>query len=130
MKPGKPVYVASVDEKPVVCLPGNPSAALIVSTLLVSPLIRYMQGRSEVLPKVFRFPLHAEHDAVVDRDQFIRVQCQFQAGWQPELFPLPQQSPGALRSTALSSGLARLPAGRNLEEGDTALYYGWEHWLV
>jgi molybdopterin molybdotransferase len=69
MKPGKPENVASVDDKPVVvCLPGNPSAALIVSTLRVSPLIRYMQGRSEVLPKVIRFPLHADHDAVVDRN--------------------------------------------------------------
>jgi molybdopterin molybdotransferase len=130
MKPGKPVCVASVDDKPVVCLPGNPSAALIVSTLLVSPLIRRMQGRSEVLPKVFRFPLHIEHDGGLDRDQFIRVQCELQADRQPKLLPLAQQSPGALGSTVLSSGLARLPAGQNFKDGDTAPYYGWEHWLV
>jgi molybdopterin molybdotransferase len=130
MKPGKPLCVSSVRDKPVVCLPGNPSAALIVSTLLVSPLIRHMQGRSEVLPKVFQFSLHTKHDAIVDRDLFIRVQCDLQADGRPELFPLAQQSPGALSSAALSSGLAHLPRGRNFADLDKALYYGWEHWLV
>jgi len=130
MKPGKPACVASVRNKPVVCLPGNPSAALIVSTLLVSPLIRRMQGRSTVLPNVFQFPLHVKQDAIVDRDQFIRVHCEFQTNGQHELFPLTQQSPGALRSTASSSGLARLSAGQNFEDGDIVPYYGWDYWLA
>lgn len=130
MKPGKPLCVTSVHNKPVVCLPGNPGAALIASTLLVSPLIRHTQGRSEALPKVFQYPLHVKHDAIADRDLFIRVQCRFQADGHPELFPLAQQSPGALSSTALSSGLARLARGRNFVDLDKAPYYGWEHWLV
>ncbi|WJJ92911.1 molybdopterin-binding protein [Neopusillimonas aromaticivorans] len=37
MKPGKPVALAKVRNKPVVCLPGNPVSAFVVFGLLVSP---------------------------------------------------------------------------------------------
>src|SRR5690606_30594185 len=47
MKPGKPVALARVGDKPVVCLPGNPVSALAVFTMLVSPLLRAMQGRAD-----------------------------------------------------------------------------------
>src|SRR5690606_21809904 len=52
MKPGKPVALASINDTPIVCLPGNPVSAFAVFTLLVSPLIRTMQGRQEAFPPV------------------------------------------------------------------------------
>src|SRR5690606_32648353 len=42
MKPGKPVALAHAQDKPIVCLPGNPVSAFAVFALLVSPLVRRM----------------------------------------------------------------------------------------
>src|SRR5690606_13017486 len=52
MKPGKPVALAHAQGKPIVCLPGNPVSAFAVFALLVSPLVRRMQGREQWLPAV------------------------------------------------------------------------------
>jgi molybdopterin molybdotransferase len=54
MKPGKPVTVGRLRGKPVVCLPGNPAAAYATFALLVTPLLRRLQGRSELFPPVGR----------------------------------------------------------------------------
>ena len=44
--------LAQAHGTPVVCLPGNPVSAYVVFTLLVSPMIRAMQGRERLLPDV------------------------------------------------------------------------------
>jgi len=130
MKPGKPLSVANMGRIPIVLLPGNPGAAFIVSTLLVSPMIRRMQGRAEVLPPVLAFPLRIQHSNRVERDEFIRVQCEMPSGRGAQLIPLRQQGPGALGSLSQTSGLARLPAGCQFRDGDSASYYDLQHWLM
>src|SRR5699024_12507668 len=52
MKPGRPVTLAQVRRTPVIGLPGNPVAAYAVVVLLVSPMIRRLQGRTQILPTV------------------------------------------------------------------------------
>ncbi len=54
MKPGKPVTVGRLRGKPIVCLPGNPAAAYATFALLVTPLLRRLQGRAELFPPVGR----------------------------------------------------------------------------
>ncbi|TDF65582.1 molybdopterin molybdotransferase MoeA [Cupriavidus sp. L7L] len=54
MKPGKPVTVGRLRGKPVVCLPGNPAAAYATFALLVTPLLRRLQGRAVLFPPVGR----------------------------------------------------------------------------
>ncbi|WP_338445495.1 molybdopterin molybdotransferase MoeA [Pelagerythrobacter marensis] len=44
MKPGKPVWCARLNERPIVGLPGNPTAALTVARLFLPPLIGRLQG--------------------------------------------------------------------------------------
>lgn len=45
MKPGKPVWCAQLDGRPIVGLPGNPTAALTVARLFLQPLIGRLSGR-------------------------------------------------------------------------------------
>jgi len=130
MKPGKPVSVAYVKGKPVICLPGNPGAAFSVFALLVSPMVRRMQGRADVFPPVSRIPLHAATGGNGDRDQFLRVQCWPADSGQAELVPFPQQGAGSLSSMAYATGLARIPAGSWFLEGTSAAYYDFRDWLV
>jgi molybdopterin molybdotransferase len=50
IKPGKPTILAIADDIPLIGLPGNPVSALVVGTLILSPLIRRFLGVQRVLP--------------------------------------------------------------------------------
>lgn len=47
VKPGKPVAFAIVDNKPIFCLPGNPTSSLLMFHLLVRPILFRMAGKKE-----------------------------------------------------------------------------------
>ncbi len=40
MQPGKPVRIGVLDQKVIVCLPGNPVSALVCGALLLAPILR------------------------------------------------------------------------------------------
>jgi molybdopterin molybdotransferase len=130
MKPGKPISVAYVEAKPVICLPGNPGAAFSVFALLASPMVRHMQGRADVFPPVTHVPLRAATGGSADRDEFLRVRCLPADDGRAELIPFPQQGAGSLSSMSFATGLARIPAGSRFRKGTGAAYYDFRHWLV
>lgn len=129
MKPGKPVALADIAGRPVVCLPGNPVSAYVVFTLLVTPLIRTMQGRRETLPPILRGTLRTQSVwRGGSRDDFLRVQVSYQ-GDRAALSPHHQQSSGALSSLAWANGLARVPAGGSATDGMQLDWYALSDWL-
>ncbi|MGB6241680.1 MAG: gephyrin-like molybdotransferase Glp [Castellaniella sp.] len=129
MKPGKPVALADLNGKPVVCLPGNPVSAFAVFTLLVSPLIRGLQGRKQILPPVRYGVLHTDCTLGSDRDDFIRIQAALTPSGETLLTPHTQQSSGVLSSLAWADGLARIPAGSQLSSGAGVTWYALSDWL-
>ncbi|WP_066459272.1 molybdopterin molybdotransferase MoeA [Castellaniella caeni] len=129
MKPGKPVALAELKGRPVVCLPGNPVSAFVVFSLLVSPLIRGLQGCRQVLPPTRRGILQTEHPLGSEREEFIRIQAQTAGSGLPALVPHQQQSSGALSSLSWSHGLARIPAGSRVEAGAEVTWYAFADWL-
>ncbi|MFA5665344.1 MAG: gephyrin-like molybdotransferase Glp [Castellaniella sp.] len=130
MKPGKPVALAHLQGKPLVGLPGNPVSAFVVFTLLVSPLIRGMQGRHTVYPPTRRGMIAQAGTLGGERDDFLRVQAHPQAQGVPQLEPHPQQSSGAQASLAWAHGLARIPAGARLQSGAEVDWYAFSDWLA
>ncbi|WP_322025460.1 gephyrin-like molybdotransferase Glp [Burkholderia sp. BCC1977] len=130
MKPGKPVALARLDERPVVLLPGNPGAAMIAFALFVAPLIRCLQGRDDCLPAVPSLPLDIDVEPDPQRERFVRVRRTIDANGAPVLDTLRQQGAGALQSLVQASGLARLQAGRRIARGDAVPYYDFAHWLA
>ena len=129
MKPGKPVALADLNGRPVACLPGNPVSAFAVFTLLVSPLIRGLQGRSRILPPTRHGVLETDRPLGGDRDDFIRVQAALTPSGTTVLTPHAQQSSGALSSLAWADGLARIPAGSLLSSGAEVTWYALPDWL-
>lgn len=130
MKPGKPVALAYAQDKPIVCLPGNPVSAFAVFTLLVSPLIRGMQGRAQVLPDVQYGRLAAKTTFNDKREEFLRVRAEFGAEGMGWLLPYPQQGSGIISSLPWATGLARIPANTATHDGDVVQYYDLRHWLA
>lgn len=130
MKPGKPVALAMIGDKPVVSLPGNPVSAYAVFAMLVSPLVRRMQGREELFPPVSRLPLRTEHPRQDSREEFLRVQRRAADDGNAELVPYGHQGSGVISSLPWSTGLARLPADVQVQDRDRVPYYDLRHWLA
>ncbi|MBN3759354.1 gephyrin-like molybdotransferase Glp [Burkholderia sp. Ac-20365] len=130
MKPGKPFSVGTVAGKKLVCLPGNPGAAYVVFALMVSPMLRQLQGRSAVLPRTPRLPLVGRTRVAGHRDEFIRVELRVASDGTQQLHPFDQQSPGSLNTLAAATGLARIRAGGSANEGERVEYYDFDTWLA
>lgn len=130
MKPGKPVALAHIDGKPIVCLPGNPVSVYAVYAVLVSPLVRRMQGRTVILPPVSRAPLRLTRPHQDSREEFLRVQWRQTAEGTPELVPYSNQDSSVISSMPWATGLARTPAGQTVNDGDMVSYYDAAHWLA
>lgn len=130
MKPGKPVALAHVEGKPVVCLPGNPVSVYAVYAVLVSPLVRRMQGRADVFPPVTQAPIRLRRPHRDSREEFLRVQCRQSAEGAAELIPYPNQDSSVISSMPWATGLARTPAGQTVNDADTVRYYDAAHWLA
>jgi molybdopterin molybdotransferase len=130
MKPGKPVAMAHVQDKPVVCLPGNPVSAFAVFTVLVSPLLRRMQGRRDLFPQVSQLTLRTADPRHDSREEFLRVRRQVTAGGAGELQAYGKQSSGVVSSLPWATGLARIPAGQTVYDGEKVAYYDFKHWLA
>jgi molybdopterin molybdotransferase len=129
MKPGKPVAMAHVNGKPVVCLPGNPVSAFAVFTVLVTPLLRRMQGRTKVFPQVSTLTLRTAQPRQDSREEFLRVRRSANAGGVGELEAFEKQGSGVVSSLPWASGLARIPAGIPVYDGEKVQYYDFCHWL-
>ena len=128
MKPGKPVALARVNNTPIVGLPGNPVSAYTVFTLMVSPLIRNMQGRSNVLPRILQGRLNSEQSYRGDRDEFLRVQAGDANNGVIQITPHALQGSNILSSLAWASGLARVPADSTCSDGANVAYYDFDIW--
>ncbi len=129
MKPGKPVALAHARSKPIVCLPGNPVSAYAVFTLLVSPLIRTMQGRADILPAVQFGMLTTETKFHETREEFLRVRSEYSADGKTLLRPYELQGSNIISSLGWASGLARIKANTVVQNGDVVPYYDLAHWL-
>lgn len=130
MKPGKPVALAHIHDKPVVCLPGNPVSAFAVFTLLITPLVRTMQGRTETMPPISYGALSTSKTFKDSREEFLRVRSEYDADKIMRLVPYPQQGSGIISSLHWAHGLARIRANHAVADGDTVPYYALAHWLA
>ena len=130
MKPGKPLAFGSVrraidtpdPERHLgawfIGLPGNPVSSFVTCLLMVKPVIRRLQGATELAPKAF--PLRADFDwpRADKRREFLRVRLNDRGGL--DLFP--NQSSGVLTSAHWADGLVDNPGGQTIAAGDTVRF--------
>lgn len=129
MKPGRPVALAHARHTPIVCLPGNPVSAYVVFSLLVTALMRTMQGHARPLPPVHYGRLATTRTFGLAREEFLRVQTNYDDSGLPRLTPHPDQGSAIISSLSWADGLARIPADTTVGDGDVVAYYDLAHWL-
>lgn len=129
MKPGKPVALAHVNGKPVIGLPGNPVSSFAVFMVLVTPLIRRMQGRADIMPRVEILPLRTQRRWNDTREEFLRVRCEADPQFGASLSTHNNQGSGMISALAWSDGLARIPPLGDVGDGQQVRYYAFANWL-
>jgi molybdopterin molybdotransferase len=120
VKPGKPLGFGRVAGVPWLGLPGNPVSSFVTFLLFGVPLVRRLLGRAACVPPPLAVPAAFRRTRAIPRDEYLRVRVE-----EGRLVPHPRQGSGVLSSTSGSDGLARVPAGTLVAEGDPLAYYGY-----
>lgn len=119
IKPGKPLAFGAVrraggGEALFMGLPGNPVSSFATFLLVVSPVLRALQGMAASLPKALMLPAGFDWPKPDKRREFLRARLD--AGGRLELFP--NQSAGVLTSAVWADGLIDNPPGQAIAHGD------------
>lgn len=73
MRPGKPLMAGTLGNAIFLGLPGNPVSAFVTATLFLLPLVRYLAGALDPLPRRATATLAAALPGTGDRDDYLRA---------------------------------------------------------
>lgn len=118
IKPGKPLAFGRIGDTPFIGLPGNPTSVFVTFCLIARPFLRKLQGIVEPESP----PVQARAAFAVNkpgmRQEYLRVTLAATArGLEAQRFG--NQSSGVLSSVSHSNGLAVIPPGTTVSEGDS-----------
>ncbi|WP_124039902.1 gephyrin-like molybdotransferase Glp [Neoactinobaculum massilliense] len=115
MEPGNQIGVGTVGEEPekaiIICLPGNPVAAMVAFEAFVRPALRNMSGYRHVTPRSIRAAAASGFLSPEDREQFVRVNVYGDPRRGYEFEAVGDAAQSSLAALAASNGLAIVPAG-------------------
>ncbi len=111
MKPGKPMVLAKLGDRPLVGLPGNPVSAMVSFLLFVRPLLRRMLGAEPAFDAAnVHATLVAPLTVAGDRRTFLRARIS-PVGAELRADLAARQGSAALISMQGANGLVEVPAG-------------------
>ncbi len=117
IKPGKPFVFGRIEGKPFFGLPGNPVAVFVTFSFLVKPALFKMLGVAESKQMEFLLPADFSVKANKTRQEYLRVSLEG-SGENQKLRLFENQSSGVLSSLSYSDGLAIVPIGVEVKNGD------------
>ncbi len=106
MKPGKPFLFASVGGKPLLGLPGSPSACLVAFEVFGRPALLRMAGAGRLGRRRVRLPLAEAVEGRAGRARFLWARLEEDGAVRPL-----GQDAAQVRGPALADALLHLPAG-------------------
>ncbi len=120
MKPGAPFVAAVYQEKLILCLSGNPSAAAIAYFLLGIPALRKMQGRNDIELKKIQIFLANDFKKASPNRRFIPGRLEVREG-RAYLLQTEKQGNGMLHPLHKCTILGELPAGSPPMESESLI---------
>ena len=111
IRPGHPIVLGVVQDKPVIGIPGYPVSAVIACELFVKPIIESKLGRPSDPDPVAKATMTRRVHSPMGEDEFLRVRLG-QVGDRLVATPL-QRGAGVISSLVRADGIARIP--RNSE---------------
>jgi putative molybdopterin biosynthesis protein len=108
VKPGKPITIAIVNEKPIFSLPGNPTSSLFMFNVFVRPILTKLAGRpKQDLPKLKAVTTQKMFPAR-GRRTFIMVKVVYGKTGKPLVSPVPTGLSGAITTLAKADGFIEI----------------------
>ncbi len=118
--PGKPTIIGTIDNKPVIGLPGHPASAYVVLLVIVRPLLSRMLGEKKPHLQTTKATLGDSIPSQKGREEYVRVRLE-----EGIAYPIFGKS-GLLNTLVRSDGLVCIPAGcEGLEKGSTVDVILW-----
>ncbi len=108
IKPGKPVILGWIKEKPVLGIPGYPVSAYITFCLFAKPLVYRWQGLEIEKPEIIKAKISRQVASTLGNEEFLRIKV----GKVGDHFIATPVSRGAgvLMSLVRADGFVRIPA--------------------
>ncbi|WP_417227607.1 gephyrin-like molybdotransferase Glp [Amphritea sp.] len=113
LKPGKPMAFGYVNGKPLLGLPGNPSAVLVTFSILARPFLLRSMGAVSVLPLSLMVEAGFSRKRAIGRQEYLRVELKNGRAVLGH-----SQSSGVLSSAVSAAGYLVVPAETVVTEGD------------
>ncbi len=108
IKPGKPLIIGFIEDKPVFGIPGYPVSAFLTFELFVKPLIARMLGASLKENEVIKAAISRQLSSQLGVDEFIRVKVGVVGG---NYIATPAgRGAGLLMSVVKADGMINIPA--------------------
>ncbi|OEF96974.1 molybdopterin molybdotransferase MoeA [Desulfuribacillus alkaliarsenatis] len=119
MRPGTPMVVAKWDDKLIIGLSGNPSAAYISCELFVRAYVYKMQGRFDFWREPVTATLVEDVGKAVNQDRYLRAVANINQAGNLVVKPLAKQKSGILGNMIDANALVYVPADDNkIYKGD------------
>ncbi|MCW4044163.1 MAG: molybdopterin-binding protein [Candidatus Bathyarchaeota archaeon] len=118
VKPGKPLTVALVGEKPVFALPGHPASALLMFHLFVRPVIRFWAGKPASEAVVVRAVAGARMFAAKGRRTFVMVRLRCDVSGRFVAEPVETGASGAITTLVKADGFVEIPENQQFVDAD------------
>jgi molybdopterin molybdotransferase len=110
MRPGRPMMYGRLAEMRMIGLPGNPVSAYTGAILFLIPLLRAMQGRTDIYHQPEYAVLGTDLPANDWRADHLRSKLSFKLGEPPVATPFPRQDSSMMRVLAEADCLIVRPA--------------------
>lgn len=118
-KPGKPLIIAVVEDKPFFGLPGYPTSALTMFNLFVRPLLRQIAGLAPSERKIIEAKAAKRIFSSSGRREYLPVNLIQNINKEFRIYPTPGGS-GSITTLAEADGFVLIPENRAfLEIGET-----------
>lgn len=122
IKPGRPIALGEIKDKPFIGLPGNPVATLVTFMTIARPMLLGFSGRSDISTRSYQIPAAFEMSHKGGRYEWQRAYLKETAqGPVVELFHT--TGSGILTSMVKTDGLVEISdAPREIKPGDLVTY--------
>ncbi len=117
LKPGKPLCLGVIDEKPIVVLPGFPTSAIFTFHAFVAPVIRARAGFPPEAAETINARVPVRVASELGREEFVLVSLVEGEGG-PVAFPIGKGS-GAVTSFSQADGFFEIDALASVLEADS-----------
>jgi len=107
IKPGKPVLLGVIHNKPVIGLPGYPVASYLTFEMFGKPLLHHLMGVEEEPPEIMKARLSRPAASSLGQEEFLRVKVG-KAGDDFMATPVGRGA-GALMTLQRADGIVRIP---------------------